>query len=105
MGVEFRNGFPAIRSGLQEKAERIVDETTRDIQRGAMERSRVDTGQMRGGWDAVSEGLHGEVINPVEHTIFNEYGTVHMSAQPMAGPAAEEERPRFEERMRGIVGP
>ena len=108
------NNFGAVRKGLRPKAERIVEKTARDVQRGAMKRSRVDTGQMRSGWD-VSRGdaawggadglgvIHREVVNPVEHTIYNELGTTGTPAQPMAGPAAEEAREPFETAMSRLL--
>ena len=103
MAASLRSNFAQIRSGLQGKAGRVVAKTTHEIQAGAMERSRVDTGQMRAGWEAHVEGTHGDVTNDVDHTIYNEFGTVHMAAQPMAGPAAEEARPGFIQDMRRIV--
>lgn len=71
------------------------------IERRAKEKSRVDTGAMRGGWEhrpaGISEGI---VFNLVSYTIYNEYGTVNMSAQPMLRPAVEETRPEFEANIR-----
>jgi len=75
------------------------------IERRAKERSRVDTGAMRGGWQHVMTGAtEGTVSNPVPYTIYNEYGTIFMSAQPMARPAVEETRPEFEAEIRGAYG-
>lgn len=39
------------------------------------------------------------VANPVEHTLYNEYGTVNMAAQPMLVPAVEEARDPFLQAM------
>jgi HK97 gp10 family phage protein len=61
-------------------------------------RSRVDTGRMRDGWRGEQTGEHSfEVDNPVEHTIYNEFGTRYMSAQPMLGPAIEEATPKLDQ--------
>lgn len=68
----------------------------------SQERSRVDTGTMQGGWQSENFGLEGVVFNLVAHTVHNEYGTVHMSAQPMLRPAIEITRPEFEDECAGI---
>jgi hypothetical protein len=47
--------------------------------------ARVDTGEMREEIRVVPEG----VVGGAAHTIFNEYGTYKMSAQPMLRPAAQ----------------
>jgi len=100
LGVQFSSRFGAIRAGARAKAARAVEKTARDIEAGAKQRSRVDSGQMRGGWsvEPISETSK-EVFNEVEHAVYNEFGTVHMSAQPMLGPAAEEARPGFLEAL------
>lgn len=71
------------------------------IVRRAMARSRVDTGNMRGGWQSRAEGdFDGSVFNLVAYTIHNEFGTTKMSAQPMLRPAVEDTRPEFEREVR-----
>lgn len=71
------------------------------IERRAKEKSRVNTGTMRGGWEHRPQGaLEGMVFNLVSYTIYNEYGTVNMSAQPMVRPAVEETRAEFERDIR-----
>ena len=43
---------------------------------------------MRDGWKAEPLGVNGaRVSNPVPYTIYNEFGTFRMSAQPMARPS------------------
>lgn len=57
----------------------------------AKARSRVDTGEMRDGWEWIRTGQgSGMLQNLVPHTEFNELGTIDMAAAPMARPAAEE---------------
>lgn len=71
----------------------IADEVTRGIVAECKTLSRVDTGEMRKGWTRRrighwSRGQAGyRVFNPVEHAIYNEFGTRNMSAQPMLRPA------------------
>lgn len=74
-----------------------------NIARGAARRSRVRTGKMQAGWTAEHGPEDSVVFNPVDYTIHNEYGTVHMSAQPMLTPAVEEERARFVEAVISAV--
>lgn len=103
----------------------VVRKHAFDIEGQCKARSRVDTGAMRAGWytatfdlsgyenaaaAAVSAGgkdikilpaamptndLEAIVSNAVLHAIYNEMGTVRMSAQPMASPAVETVRPAF----------
>jgi len=72
------------------RAAEHVEQTARDIQQDAMERSRVDTGFMRGNWQAVPVDKDTwEVYNDTEYVIYNEYGTAFMAAQPMLHPAVD----------------
>jgi hypothetical protein len=71
------------------------------MERIAKSRARVDTGFMRGEIRfEMLDRFEGELRGNAEYTIFHEYGTRYMAAQPMFGPAAEEIRPGFEERVR-----
>lgn len=96
-----RNDFPRIARRGRRRASDAVRKATTDVRTHAAARSRVDTGTMRRGWQAVMRTeLHGVVFNPVEYTIWNELGTRFMSAAPMATPAAELVRPAFVAAMR-----
>jgi HK97 gp10 family phage protein len=94
----------AIARDMEPKAQMVVDKTALDIEAGAKARSRVDTSAMKNAWHTVAVGaLESEVRNGMDYVIFNEYGTRHMSPQPMATPAAEEAREGFVQAMRSIV--
>lgn len=111
-GVEMVNGLSRIVGKADAKAAVAVEKTASDIQAGCMERSRVDTGQMKSGWLVESHGLlEAEVGNSVEHAIYNEFGTDSrleegadgelepvggMSPQPMLTPSVEEAREPFD---------
>lgn len=61
-----------------------------EIEREAKRRSRYETGNMRGGWQTDILGPYERMVyNLVEYTVYNEFGTIYMSAQPMLGPAIE----------------
>ncbi len=78
-----------------------VRATLRDMDKTAQARSRVDTGQMKAGWTVSMEDEYGGYLsNGVRHVVFNEFGTVRMSAQPMLHPAVEEARGPFIRRVR-----
>lgn len=98
--VEIRwNNIPSYLAEMPRVARRASREAAESIRIGAALRSRVLTGAMKNGWRVTEtrEGL--TVDNPVPYTIFNEYGTVNMSSQPMLTPATEEERRQFPQRL------
>lgn len=105
ISVEIRsNRLPTIAARLPGGARALVGKTGAEVEGGCKARSRVDEGTMRNGWAFRFTGeASGEVYNPVEHTIHNEYGTVHMSAQPMAHPAADAARPGFEAGAKQLI--
>lgn len=92
-----RNRLPEIAKQLPITADVIVNERRgpemRDLAKGY---SRVDTGEMRDGWVWIrTSSGSGRLQNDVAHTPPNEYGTINMSAQPMARPAAEQVLPEI----------
>jgi HK97 gp10 family phage protein len=93
--VALTSRIPQIIAGSYAKGVMVVRRATARIESGAKRRARVDTGNMRGGWQSDNNGLTGIVFNLVDYTIHNEFGTVNMSAQPMLRPAVEETRPEF----------
>lgn len=99
--VKLTNRFPAIiavgNSGTAEDAEQAAIA----IEQGCKEKSRYATGTMRNGWQTEQvDTMTWRVFNPVGYTIFNELGTVFMSAQPMLIPTIEEVMPDFEADVR-----
>jgi HK97 gp10 family phage protein len=103
--VQVVSRIPEIVAESTVKAGLAVQNTIQRIELGAKARSRVDTGQMRGGWMSHMTGaMSGVVENNVEHAIYNEFGTVKMSAQPMLAPSVEEARPMFIAEMNMVYG-
>ena len=49
--VTLESDIGSLTAAMLPKAEQIVERTAVMVQRGAMIRSRVDTGQMRAGWE------------------------------------------------------
>jgi HK97 gp10 family phage protein len=96
MRAELKSDIPRIVLGSEAEIEAVIERSINRIETGAKERSRVDTGNMRAGWEARMQGhLEGVVFNLVNYTIYNELGTIFMSAQPMLVPAVEEEKQKF----------
>jgi hypothetical protein len=96
-----KSRIPEIIGVANERADEACEITAFNLVHLAAGRSRVKTGNMRAGWemDKINHGRY-VVFNNVHYTIYNEYGTVYMPAQPMLGPSIEEEQPRFEARIR-----
>lgn len=86
-------------STSQERSQRTraaVEKTVFAVETGAKIRARVDTGAMRAGLQGEMTGEHeGRVVGLASHTIYNEFGTRYMAAQPMLIPAAEQARRSF----------
>jgi hypothetical protein len=90
------NKLGALAARLPQQTHEVVAASLLRVQDSCRRRSRVDTGAMRDGWAVSFSGpTDGEVSNPVPHAVFNEYGTVNMTAQPMLRPSIDEERPHY----------
>lgn len=97
VSVTIESHLGEIAAQAEERATQIVAKTVADIEAGSKTRSRVRTGRMKNGWEGVMDGpFEGEVRNPVEYTIYNEFGTRHMAPQPMLGPSIDSAAPGFE---------
>lgn len=97
-----KSKLPEIIATSPAKVTAAVQRTAAKIVAGSMRRSRVRTGFMRSGWQMrTMEPYAITVFNLASYTIYNEYGTVHMSAQPMLRPSIEEVRLSFYKEVRG----
>lgn len=86
----------ALSKAADRKVKQIIADDAQKSKADAMARSRVDTGLMRRSWTAFNlTPYQYELRNDVPYTVHNEYGTIFMSAQPMATPAAEAARQRL----------
>jgi HK97 gp10 family phage protein len=96
--VRLIDRFPEVIVTANSRTAEALDKCAARIETGAKERSRVDTGAMRDGWTTERINNFSRLVyNPVYYTIFNEYGTINMPAQPMLKPAMEEAMPEFED--------
>ncbi|NUC71706.1 HK97 gp10 family phage protein [Haloterrigena sp. SYSU A558-1] len=72
---------------LEDDVETTVDEAVEEAQ----SRARVDTGELRDSIRNKVEQMTGKIVAHLiagaEHSAYNEFGTIYMSAQPMIRPA------------------
>ena len=99
-----KNDFGAIAAKLPIASRAILGKRGVEMVNVARRHSRIDTGDMIQGWQWNDTNAGGALFNDVPHTVFNEYGTRHMSAQPMARPAAEQVFPLIIADFRSIEG-
>lgn len=85
--MSYKSKIPAIVAEANPRANRAIDQVGGLGQAVARGHARVDTGEMREGlkWDREKRELRGNAA----HTIYNEFGTRHMTPQPMLAPAVE----------------
>lgn len=85
-------------------AQHAAEEISKAVVQIAKDNSRVDTGRMQKGWSRqkIGKGKRGgyRIFNTVPYTIYNEYGTIKMSAQPMLGPAMKQVESSIPSRVR-----
>lgn len=102
--MAYESRIPQIVAEISSGVAKTVQAAGFKIEAGAKRRARVKTGYMRGQirWMPAGE-FSGEVVGGAYYTIFNEFGTVHMGAQPMFVPATEEVRPWFMGQLRLVI--
>ena len=95
--------IPEIIERSEDEVQGIIENTLLNVENSAKGASRVRTGSMRAGWTSEMIGEHeGVVYNLVDYTVYNEYGTRHMAAQPMLAPAVEEHEPAMLEALKEV---
>lgn len=99
--IRYKERFDEIIVTANSRTYAALDWAAEEIERIAKGYSRVDTGAMRGGWtwEVVLNGAGRVIYNPIHYTVFHEYGTIYMDAQPMLKPAIEEVMPQFIDRV------
>jgi HK97 gp10 family phage protein len=98
------NKLPTIAQRLPQGAHDALAASLTRVQEGASRRSRVDTGELRDSWAVAFTGpTDGEVFSDSDHAVYNEFGTVNMTAQPMLRPAIDEERPRYVAALANLI--
>lgn len=78
-----RNYLPIASARIEGISQRRLVLLRQRVANVAQSLARVDTGEMREGIQPTADG----VVGSAGHTIYNEFGTRYMSAQPMLRPA------------------
>jgi HK97 gp10 family phage protein len=91
-------------ASTQAAADNAAAEEAAEIVQGCKRRSRERTGAMRRGWNrqriGVGRRAGWRIYDSVPYTIYNEFGTSRMSAQPMLGPEMRAARSRLGPRLK-----
>ena len=123
------NHYDEVFAGIDKQVNQLVRKTALDAEGIAKQESRVRYGFMRGAWYVITENFsdytdlappepgyhefpelaapgHNEalIVGGAAHTVFNEYGTHKMAAQPMLTPAVEQIRQPFLDALQLVVG-
>lgn len=75
--VKFENNSQAIKSGIGEGLENLLEEAGALIESAAAQLTRVDTGRTKGSWGHIVDAgnLECKIGNTDENSIWEEYGT------------------------------
>lgn len=88
---------------MPQAVEKALTAAALNVERGAKQRCPVDTGRLRASITHRVEADRAEVFTVVEYAPYVEFGTSRRAASPFLAPAAEEERPEYERRIRDAV--
>lgn len=104
MSVSVYSRLSTIAADMPAKASVAVQKAAYDVEAQAKGYAPVDTGYLRGAIMASPTGMLSAKVNAgAEYSVYQEYGTYKMGAQPFMVPAAETVRPRFIAAMRQVV--
>jgi HK97 gp10 family phage protein len=102
--VEFDTSFDSLASGAAGKARMVVAQAALEIEGLAKQFAPVDTGFMRNAITAEQEDeMAWTVTSAAFYSVYVEFGTSRMDAQPFMIPAIEIVRPKFERAMRRLL--
>lgn len=92
----------AMPPGFEDATRLEVKRSALNVQSGARRRAPVDTGRLRNSitHELTEGGLNATVGTNVEYAPFQEFGTRRNAARPFLFPALEQERPRFQQRLK-----
>ena len=102
--VTVRSRVPEVSAKVRRRAEQIVEKAALDVEAQAKLRAPVDTGLLRNSIHVQPiSPLERDVTSPVHYSVYQEFGTRHMAAQPYMTPAAEFVYPKFLFAMRRLI--
>jgi HK97 gp10 family phage protein len=101
--VHVRSRIPQLTAAAAALAAAATEKAAHDMVAIAQQRARVDTGNMKNSINAQGSGTEWSVHSPAEYSVFNEYGTSRMGAQPFMGPAAEQVKPAYTTALKQLI--
>lgn len=101
--VVVHSRVPAVAAAVHAKAALITAKAAHDIEAQAKQRAPVDTGLLRNSIRAHGQGLTWIVESPVDYSVFQEFGTSRMAAQPYMVPALEMVAPSYAAAMKALI--
>jgi HK97 gp10 family phage protein len=89
---------------IRRRAAQVVKEAANDCAVRAKSSAPVDTGALRAEIHVEEKSeLASDTVSAMPYSLYQEYGTRYMAAQPYMTPAAESVRPRFLGRMADVA--
>lgn len=101
--VVVRNHTRAASAAVHRRAELATKKAAYDIEGHAKTRAPVRTGHLKTSIQASGHGLDWRVDSPANYSLYVEFGTRHMGAQPYLLPASESVKPSFIAAMRRLA--
>ena len=95
--------IPVVTAAVRARAALAIAKAAHDIEAQAITRAPVDTGLLKNSIRAEGSGLAWRVVSPVGYSVFLEFGTTRMAAQPYMLPALEMVRPALLSALRGLI--
>lgn len=97
------NRLPTLAAEIKSQGAALVAETAQHVATGAQQRAPVRTGRLRDGITVEGSGSASRVVSEAPYSVYVEYGTSRMGAQPFFWPALEAERPVYLAAWRAIL--
>lgn len=103
--IKVTSNVGRVKGLAHERAEAAVAKAAADIEAQAKARAPVDTGLLKNSINQppTDDPLRRVVESPVHYSVYQEYGTHKMPAQPYMTPAVEMVKPSFEAAMRRLI--
>lgn len=102
--VSVRLRLDQVEREIRARARAAVAKAALDIEAHAKALAPVDTGLLRNSITAIEiTPDHWRVTSPVSYSVYQEYGTSRMAAQPYMTPALEAVRPVLESALRRLT--
>lgn len=89
---------------VKQEAKRVVDNAALRVEKKAVQLAPADTGYLKQHIVSSSDGpLSAKVVAEAEYSVYQEFGTRKMSAQPFMTPAVKQESPILYQKLNNLV--